>query len=226
MYVGTKDGFYEKYGSKQLALIPSCELKLKQIEQKFKDYQLMRVNNGFEKPKEMPLAIQNEFYECEARLSILQGEKELIEERLKQIKDASAEAEADLMLSFGLRCQGSFHGIGTPYYCPEIARAEIDGQFVNQLKDGTLFIDDSRSPYDGMDIPTYRKLAKQWVDDRINADKELLERMQKEAKEQGLPKPWTTGRNLSCKINKASLPPFPSWAINHKIYKRKRKSLE
>lgn len=227
MYVGDASGFRENDGARQLALIPSCEMKLKQIEKRFEEYQLMRVNNGYARPKEMPLALQNEFYECEARLSILQGEKEVIENKLKQITDAAKKAEADLVLAFGLRCNANFHGIGTSAYQPEVALAQIDNQIVSQLKDGTLFIDDPRSPYDGMDLPTYRKLAKQWVQSRIDEDNQLLERMQKEAKEQGLPKPYTTGKNLNSKINKASLPPFPSWAINHKEvkYKRKRKEI-
>ena len=215
--VGEADGFHTKEnGNKSMSHIPFVEMRLKEINQTFKIYQKERQRKGYEKPTQMPKDLQDQFYEFEARLTVLHTEKETIETKLKQLKEAVQKTDDSKVLEYGLKC--SFHNHGLQADDPEMMNTmkEIDNQMVSQLKDGTLYIDDSRSPYDGLSVPDYRKLAKIWHSERLKADAELLLKMQEIAKENGLPKPASTGRNWSAKVSKQSLPPFPDWATNHK----------
>lgn len=215
--VGDTDGFHTKEnGTKSISHIPFVQMRLKEINQAFKIYQRERQNKGYEKPTQMPKNLQDQFYEFEARFTVLHTEKETIETKLKQMKEAVQKTDDSKVLENGLKC--GFHNHGLNAADPEMMNTmkEIDGQMVNQLRDGTLYIDDSRSPYDGLSVPDYRKLAKIWHSDRLKADTEMLAKMQIEAKENGLPRPAETGRNWCASVSLKSLPPFPDWATNHK----------
>lgn len=223
--VGDKDGLYKKENQPHIAYIPFIKKRYNEIEAEFVLRQKLRVNSGYEKLAVMPEDLQEAKFKTEAQEDILLEEKELLEQRLKTFVDIIQKTSDDSVLANGLRCSGSFHGIGTSYYHPEIARAEIDGQMISQLDDGTLYIDDNRSKYDGMSLPDYRKLAKQWVYDRMKADADLLLRMQAEAKEKGEPIPRSTGRFFSSQVSKSELPPFPKEFINHKAVKVEKEKI-
>jgi hypothetical protein len=196
----------------------SVKLKLKDIELKFLQYQQNRVNQGFEKPNTMPLDLQNEKYNIEAGEDVLLEEIEFLERQLKTYIDAKAKEDDSKVLDKGLVCSFRNHGIQADD--PEMINVmkEIDGQNVSVHPKGFLYISDERSPYNGMAIADYRKLAKIWVQDRIKADDELLKLMQKEAKEKGEPLPRITGQSFnSRKVDRRNLPPYPSWAKNYSI---------
>lgn len=214
-FIGDSKGLYQREGQNHIALIPSIKLRLEEIDEEFSQYQQERINQGYEKPK-MPDDLLNEKYKVEAQEDILLEELEYLQLQLKTYVDKVKKTDDDKVLAFGLVCSACFHGIGTEYYRPEVAPAEIDGQMIGILKDGTLYINDDRSPYFGLSLPEYRKLAKIWMKSIIDADNELLIKMQAEAKEKGTEKPYRTGQSLSGRHSKSSLPPFPDWAINHK----------
>jgi len=214
--------------------IPTAQEKLQDIKYQFEDYQNQCRNSGFDVPTELTEDLQDMKYRLDANLDVLFEEKELIQERLKAISDQVEKVDEARVLQYGLQCAGSFKGIGTPWYQPEIAPAMIDGQRLEMLaREKILVISEPSSIFYGMAVSDYRKLAKTWMSDRLKADEELLKRLQMEAKAEGLPKPNSTGRNLHCSISKADLPNWPEGVKNWKIksddeveYKRKPKSLQ
>jgi len=213
--VGDKKGLYAQGRESYIAFIPSVEMRLQEIADGFKGYCRQKINQGHEKPTEWPKELLTEKLQNEARLDVLQGEKEKIEKRLKQLNDVVTKVDDSKVLQFGLICSGSFHSIGTPRYAPERAKAELDGQYLTMVPEGFLIIDDPRSPYHLMKVSDYHRVAKQWVKDRMQADKEKLLIMQAKAKENYEPLPQSTGLNLSGKIDKKDLPKWPDWAIKY-----------
>lgn len=83
----------------------------------------------------------------------------------------------------------------------------IDGQNVSQIN-GTLVIDDKRSPYDGMSVPDYRAMAKAWRRERTKKRDALRER-QKQG--ENVHVPMGGGR-----VDKKDLPEWPEVVKNMK----------
>lgn len=199
---------------------PLAQEKLNNIEIKFQDLQTDCRNQGKKISVEMPESLQNEKYKVEASIDVLTEEAEFLTEKLKTISDRVEKIDESLILRMGLQCSGNFHGIGTNGYQPDVAPAMLDGQHLEMLpKEKILIISEKTSPYFGMAVSDYRSLSKQWHQDRINADENLLKTMQAEAKENGLPKPYSTGQSFNRTVSRSDLPKFPTWATNWKAKK-------
>lgn len=216
LLTGNAEGFYYKDHQKQIARLPYIKQRIKDIESEFKRFQRSKINLGYEKPLIMPTDLQNEKYLAEASLDVLTEELEHLEQQLKMCADQAQEDRSGSVLRHGLRCSGSFHGIGTSDYDPRRARAILDGQYISQLPDGMLIVDDSSSIYDGISVQDYRKLSKEWLKKISDDDDELLKKIQTEARQKGETIPWATGRLGNFVVDKKSLPPFPEWAKNYK----------
>lgn len=197
--------------------IPALDEKLSGIDFQFEDLQTECRNSGREIPIELPLSLQNQKYQIEAEIDVALEEKTVIQEKIKTYTDKAEKEDTTKILQYGLRCAGSFHGIGTNYYQPDIAPAMLDGQRLELLtKEKILIIAEPSSKYLGMSVVDYRRLAKQWQSDRMKDDEKLLLQLQKEAKENGLPRPNATGRSMSCTISKSNLPKWPEGVKNWK----------
>jgi len=215
--VGDKDGLCGRKGQSQMAQIPFVKMQLAKIEERFKAHQQDSVNSGFERPAKMPITLRNEKYQLEARLDILNEEREFIEATLKRMADVIKREEDAKVLRYGLTCHFKFHGTGAAK--PELINVMkvIDGQMVAQLPDGTLYIEDDRSPYNHMLVSDYRKLAKQWVADQVKAAAKRLKQLQDEAKAEGTIVPQSLGASSPKQVSKANLPKWPEFAKPVKI---------
>lgn len=214
---GDDNGYYQKANySKNRAFLPQLNDKLFDLQDRFDQINLDRINHGFLAFVKLPDDLQEQKYKLDAKVDITLEEIEFLELKLKVFTDKVQKRDDSAVLQRGLTCCSRNWGSLTKD--PDLMNVmkEIDGQDVAMHPKGFLIIDDSRSPYDGMSLPDYRRLAKQFHADRRKADEDLLKRMQQEAKDNNDPKPFTTGRNLLCNISKSSLPAWPKWAKNWK----------
>lgn len=141
-------------GIYQPALIPAIREELEILEERFAHYQQDRLNNGFEKPEKWPSGLAEERYKLEALLDIRLHEAQRLRDMLRPFDEAREKAEAAKVLQYGPQ-QSCY---GTPI-------SEMDGQRVGFIR-GVLCIDDERSPYDGLALFEYRKMASKWVNAR------------------------------------------------------------
>lgn len=215
---GNDKRMYFKLGQPCKCLLLLYEEDVQIIESQFKNYRKSRQNLGYEKPGETdyPKDMLKQKLEAEAHLDVCQGELEILQKKLVEIDSRIVEIEDSHMLEFGLICRGSFHGTRAKSDDLVNVLKEIDGQLLSQLEDGTLWISDERSPFCGMSLPDYRKLAKQWVYEQMNADADKLWQMQEEARKTGQVVPDQLMLRSRRRVSKSSLPKWPEWATNHK----------
>lgn len=215
--IGNEKGLYRREGDKSdeghIAKIPFVQMQLKEIEVQFKDYQRQCVNTGYEKPTEYPVDLLKLKLKWQASFDVLTGEIEALEKAIAKFTDKEAVIADTNMLAYGLICSGCFHGIGTNRYDSDFARAVLDGQYLSMVPEGYLIIDDPRSPYNQMKVSDYHKLAKQYVKEMIEADKVKFKALQATCKAEGKPIPQQQAATARKKIDKATLPKWPDWAI-------------
>ncbi len=202
-----------------------CHLKiyedqLREVEYRFKSYQKSRVQQGYEQPKEWPPDLLVEKLRLEAKLDVCQGEVEILKRKLAELDSVVKKKEDSDVLAYGLICRGTFHGLNAPNDALIRVLKEIDGQLISQLDDGTLYINDPRSPYDGMLVSDYRRLAREWVLEKIHADRAKLEQLQETAQKNGLVVPNQLPFQSRCRVSRNSLPKWPEWAKNVKARTR------
>jgi hypothetical protein len=205
---GLDDGKYRRNGEVILALIPQQKALIGKIQMDFERYKINRINQGYSEPDQMPKEMLDSYYAAEAKLTVLIAEAEEAHKRLTELlKDDPREIDEEKILQFGLRCFTKMHD-GIVY--------KIDGQHVSQLDSGLLVVDDPRSIYDGIDLPSYRKLAREWQLQLQENDRKKLLRLQSEAKAEGKQIPQALPVKSMHRTSINSLPKFPSWAKNHK----------
>jgi hypothetical protein len=204
-----ESGKYIKRGGEVvLALIPSHKARLNEIAKQFEKYKVNRVNQGFEEPSEMPKELLSELYDTSAKLTVYEGEYEELSKHLSEYADEEHENDDDKVLQWGLRQHGKLRNNQLE---------SIDSQRCSQTEDGIIIIDDARSPYNGMAVSDYRKLARQWQLDREDADRKKLLRVQAEAKEKGERIPQALPVKSMHRVNINSLPKWPEFAKTHLI---------
>jgi hypothetical protein len=214
--IGNDKGQYISTGGTVLqAFVPVVVEQLKVVEQKFKDYCRQKVNSGYSEPTEYPPELLDMKLKLEAKYDILSAEVEMIQKKLREFKDMEAKEDDSRVLQYGLQRSGKFWGSRAP--SPELINVlhDLDGQLIS-MHDGFLIIDDERSPYDGMKVSDYHTLAKQWVQDRLRANNENLNRLQAQAKETGRTVPLSLPVEGPKKVSRASLPAWPEGVVNHK----------
>lgn len=147
---GNKHGmvFNRDSGEETIALIPAAKEQLKELEIKFRTYQQRKVNEGFNRPAEMPNQMLKEKLKLEATLDVYQEELAELKKRLKKFTEAEDGEHKEMVLANGPNGAGSLHdGI----------LVEIDGQKVTLNEDNVLTIDEPSSPYNKMFVANYRQ---------------------------------------------------------------------
>jgi hypothetical protein len=210
-----KNGLYSDTGETCTAELPYAKYKLAFIEGKFNEYQKRQMNRGFEEPTEYPKELLDLKMKWPAKLDIIKLEIEKLEKTLKELDSVKEVKDDTLVLCYGLRCNGSFHGIGSSYYRPDIARAVLDGQYLTLTKDDILIIDDKRSPYDQMKVSDYRKMSKQWLKEREEKEQVRFKKLQASCRERGITVPSMPLVTSMKKVSKESLPKWPDWATKY-----------
>lgn len=127
-------------------IIPELESNLAGVKKQFLNYQQQRINEGWDKPTEMPPDIKEEFYQLEAQINIRQNELEKVEKIINGFKKAVDNSHQKEVLQYGVQNSGSLRGG---------VIAEIDGQKVSVIGNYPV-IDDEFSPFDGMRVADYR----------------------------------------------------------------------
>lgn len=213
-FFGDENGNFKRSGVYHAAAIPLIEGKLKAIDKNFKRFQQERVNSGYEKPETMPEDLKQEQLKLFARLDVFNEEAEFLEQQLKKYLEKEKTTDDSMVLAYGLRCAGHLHGTRAKNRSLVNTLKDIDGQTV-ELVDEVLVITDIRSPYRGLRVIDYRKLADIWQKERKEAARMRLLKLQEEARKEGLTIPSQLPASSIKKVNKASLPKFPSWAKNY-----------
>lgn len=152
---GEKGMVYNKAtGEETLALIPQTKKQLRTLQKRFSNYQQQRVNEGYQRPKEMPDEMLKERLELEARLDVFNEELKELKRREASIQVEEDKEHAHLLLAYGVASGGSlYNGI----------LVELDGQKVSLNSNNILIIDDPLSPYDGVLVADYREyISKPW----------------------------------------------------------------
>jgi hypothetical protein len=130
-------------GSWQTSRLLNARQALETVDEEWEDIQVGATRSGRPVPKAMPAQLGEKKLLSEARLDITLEELDALKKELTKWTSKEKQAQDDNILKYGPR--GSAKG--------EPPR-EIDGQQVIQ-KDGELFIDCPKSPYNGMNLPDY-----------------------------------------------------------------------
>ncbi len=215
--VGDEEGNYYRSGIARRAFLPMIRSKLYAIHVQFEIIKETFVKRGFEKPTTLPNDLRDKQLRLFAEEDVTLEEIETLELKIKNFTDREQEEDNSRVLEYGLKCSGHFWGFKAPTEEMVNQLHDLDGQLITMHPDGFLIIDDKRSPYDGMKVSDYHKLAKAWTMERLKSDGEKLKRLQKEAKEQGHPVPSQLKASSSKKVDRNSLPKWPSWAQKHII---------
>lgn len=199
-----KDGMYTKRGERYLSNLADVKARIQRLKEQFEEYQQDRINEGYEKPEQMTQEMSEKMLMLEAEEDVYMLELEKIEDRLKSFNEAEQQENNKKILQHGLKEESQLrHG--------EIVA--IDGQSVSNI-DGQFIITEKTSPYRGMNVQDYRKLATRWREDKAKADEQELKKIQARAVAKGLPVPqgyvsfYTLG-------SFDELPPFPSEFKNY-----------
>lgn len=213
--IGDQFGKYMRGKTVNTAYIPYLNSMLEEIEKRFKAYQIKRVSAGYSEPTEMPKELLKEKLNYQARLDITDLEIENLTKRLKSFTDiAETKTDGDV-LAFGL--QGSFHLLGTHASNPDLMDTirEIDGQNCSLLPSGILIISDKRSPYNGLEVKTYRELCQTWKEEQKAKEKAKLKKLQIQCEEEGKLKPTRLPVRFGVRYSLSSLPAFPEGVRNY-----------
>lgn len=214
--LGDQFGKYFRGSSEVTAYVPYLELRLIEIDERFKAYQRQRVNTGYPEPTDMPKHLLEEKLNYEARLDITNVEIEFLTKKLKAFTDVEEEKIEGECLEYGCLGNGRFHGTHAINQDLINVLKEIDGQRITQTTDGLLIINDSRSPYSGMSVASYRGIiCNQFRDERKKIEREKLKRLKVRAREEGLPVPSHTPARSPIKVSKSSLPAWPEEGVRN-----------
>jgi len=145
-YIKGSDGF------KSLALIPSVEEAIAKISGDFEKYKIKRLKQGFAEPEKMTPEMKKELEKLKAQLDVYKEEEQVLKKWLKERKEKTERLRQPLR--GGLVQSGRLSG-------GELV--ELDGQIIETCPAcGLKIISDPDSIYCGMDVITYRRLAKTW----------------------------------------------------------------
>ncbi len=128
----------------------------------------------YSEPTEYPPHILEAKLKTEARIDIFLKEVEVLQKKLSEIKEAEDEIIDGECLAFGLRAEGKFFGTRAPTEDLMNVLRSIDGQRTALTKDNLLIINDTRSPYNGMSVASYRALCNVWKAEGKKMERERL----------------------------------------------------
>jgi hypothetical protein len=211
---GDNDGVFIRDGNYERAAIPFIKTKIREIENKFTDYQDQQVKEGYEMSEVMPIQMLNEYYEHQARLTVRQAEADELRRRLQVYKDREQKEADSTFLQYGLRGIAHFWGFEAPDKSMINVLKEIDGQRITQTSDGLLIINDPRSPWSGISVCDYRVLVKAFFESERQRENEQLKKVQEQCKADGKAIPNHLGAHGMRKIRRESLPKWPEGVKN------------
>lgn len=214
---GEEDGYYLLNGKLAHAVIPSLLKRLAEMEKRFEYYKETCKNEGRKMPETMPTDMLTDFYKIKARITVAEEEENMLRKQLQKFENKEIAKDDSRVLEYGLQCVATFHG--TRAEDPRLMNVikEIDGQTVKQTKDGYLVIDDSRSPYTGMLVSDYRKLAEQWREQVRQKEANAFKLLCESYKEQGLRIPAGASVTGISPVPRSELPEFPKWAKKYSM---------
>ena len=159
-------------------IIQFLKEKMIALDEKFQLYKSNQTLRGFEIPTEPPPDLLDQMTITTAKLKCRHLEVEKLQ-KMKAEKEKQLETERySNMLKNGLQCRST----------AEIPIKSIDGQQCSVIA-GLPYISDSLSPYKGMLVSDYRKLAAEWQKTRKNDN-----------------------MSFARSVAKEELPPIPDWA--------------
>jgi len=167
---GSPDGTILKNKNRVLASLPQARKNLKAAMDEFEKERQTAINSGKIPPQDPSRELAEKIYKAEARVDVERLALARVKERLAAIREKNPDKFNPDVLPYGPVESAKMNA-------DNILR-EIDGQTVSLIKKN-LVIDDPRSPYDGMSVPEYRKMAKAWRRARSKKRDELRERQKK-----------------------------------------------
>jgi hypothetical protein len=138
------------------ARIEQAKINLHLFETKFKTLQADAKSQGRPVPDVPDERMEEGWGKAAAQLTIYRQEDRAIRSRLADLAKSELQTGDSDVLKYGPNGDG--HVQGTPE-SPNGRLVDIDFQRVSIDKDGTLFIDDPRSPYNRMRIEDYRQFV-------------------------------------------------------------------
>ena len=190
------------------ALLPLRKQAVGTVEDEFKRLKAQSVARGHRIPDAMPREMRERYIKTLALLRVAELEVEYVHLRIKKFQEEMESESAARVLCYGPR------GIGriapTSGY-PKGRLIEIDGQTVEPDAEGLMRICDLRSPYNGMKCCDYiDSIVKVWSHERSRTYEKQMEDLRQEQREHpGLRLPEPPLPKIE-KINRDSLPPWPS----------------
>lgn len=155
------EGLVEEWSDKLLKAVERCT----EIDHQFERTKQKAVNEGRKPPEDMPKDMMEELHRRQARWDVAAEEYNLLKRQLADFTEREKRGADEAVLRRGPRGIGK---IKNGVLC------EVDGQNVSQDAKGVLFIDDPRSPYDGMTAVDYTEtVVKPWK--RAQAKAQRLE---------------------------------------------------
>jgi len=146
---GSKNGEYFDPtfgGTWREAKLTSVNRQLEAIEEEFKKVKQTARNLGSRIPENMPPELFTRKLELEAKLDILLEECDTLRKLQNEFRGREEKEGNDRVLKYGPVGWGQ----GEPLRM-------LDGQNISANGEGELFIDDTRSPYNGMKVVDYRE---------------------------------------------------------------------
>jgi hypothetical protein len=209
-YEGDEEGnFYkpdEKYPYR--STISAFQDRLDDLQKSFDRRNQTRALMGMPFEEEMTGEILTKRLQLEASMDVSLSELATLKEWLTKAKEKQEEVRKDTILKYGLQCAVSLRNgkIST-----------IDGQKVFYIDETYPVIKDEESPYDGMAVSDYRKMATMWKAQRRQKRNERLKQLQARAKSEGLIVPKHLPAESLKTVSRTSLPEWPQWAENQLI---------
>ncbi|MFP8489277.1 hypothetical protein ACKGJO_09240 [Gracilimonas sp. Q87] len=215
-----KDGHYKVGTDWKLAAIPYYKSELAQLNERFKAWQRKQVENGqlLTPSEEWPDMLLDLKLKNQAILDVRKLEVKELEATIAKQEKAAQKKRKLKMLEHGPLTTG------VPSSLTEEERkkwSEIDGQEISRNDDGIPFISSEDSPYYGMPLYHYFKMAKAWIkqmgldnDSLFKERDKLFEEAQKNAvlKKLVLPSKKMGIKALKQqKLTKISEKDFPDW---------------
>lgn len=183
----------------QKAKIPIYQDKLDDLHRRFKDYQELRVKQGFPDTDIWPTELLKDKNELEARLEVANAEAKAIEKRLREIREKEDEIQDSQILKFGPT--GSMH----TYEDGRIK--DLHGQRVEYIDDIPVI---ANGPYKGLAVSLYRThIVEPWVEHQKAKKIKQLQLAQERAKLLGLPIPQQLGASAPMSVKPNELPSWP-----------------
>lgn len=197
------------------ALMPLAQIELKEIWKEWVQWRKDQVTFGYsiELPTEWPKHLMTKRLRAEALVDVKQKEIIALNTALAKYQARQEKERIDGVLRFGPELRGWSDGALQKYQLG-IADLVVDGQKVKFTNSGVPFIDEPSSPYNGMAIADYRKVAGIWRKKVVQMADDIKARKKAEKEASGsksaIPMIMKSPRGFF-RTRKPDPADFPSW---------------